>query len=212
MCSIITPSEDTKIIEFDKYQKPDKVQFVIYADLENLIDKIDGCKSNSENSSPTKLGKHILSCFLTSTILSFISIENKHDVYIGKDCMKKFCESLRKHAIKIINFKKKKIKLLAKEQQESYENAKICYTCKEKFEKIDWMIKKYCKVRDHWHYTGEYSSAAHSKYNLKYSPPKKIIRAFHKRSNYDDHFVIKGLAKEFKKQFTCFQEKALKNT
>ena len=74
------------------------------------------------------------------------------------------------------------------------------------------MIKKYCKVRDHWHYTGEYSSAAHSKYNLKYSLPKKIIRAFHKRSNYDDHFVIKGLAKEFKKQFTCFQEKALKNT
>ena len=74
---------------------------------------------------------------MMSTIYFFRSIENKHDVYIGKDCMKKFCESLRKHAIKIINFKKKKIKLLAKEQQESYENAKICYTCKEKFEKID---------------------------------------------------------------------------
>ena len=27
----------------------------------------------------------------------------------------------------IINFKKKKMKLLTKEQQESYENAKICY-------------------------------------------------------------------------------------
>ena len=39
--------------------------------------------------------------------------------------MKKFYESLREHAIKIINFKKRKIKLLAKEQQESYENAKI---------------------------------------------------------------------------------------
>ena len=31
----------------------------------------------------------------------------------------------------IINFKKKKMKLLTKEQQESYENAKICYICKE---------------------------------------------------------------------------------
>ena len=39
--------------------------------------------------------------------------------------MKKFYESLREHAIKIINFKKRKMKLLAKEQQESYENAKI---------------------------------------------------------------------------------------
>ena len=29
--------------------------------------------------------------------------------------------------MKIINFKKKKMKLLTKEHQESYENAKICY-------------------------------------------------------------------------------------
>ena len=51
-----------------------------------------------------------------------------------KNCMKKFCESLRKHAMKIINFQKKKMKLLTKEQEESYENAKICYICQEKFE------------------------------------------------------------------------------
>ena len=56
-----------------------------------------------------------------STKFSFRSIENKHDVYRGKDCMKKLCEFLREHAIKIINFKKKKMKLLSKEQQESYE-------------------------------------------------------------------------------------------
>ena len=43
--------------------------------------------------------------------------------------MKKFYESLRKHAMKIINFNKKKIKLLTKERQESYETAKICYIC-----------------------------------------------------------------------------------
>ena len=65
-----------------------------------------------------------------SRISSFRSIENKHDVYRGKDCKKKFREFLREHAMKIINFKKKKMKLLTKEQEESYENAKICYTCK----------------------------------------------------------------------------------
>ena len=67
-----------------------------------------------------------------SAISSFRSIENKHDMYRGKDCMKKFCESLREHAMKIINFKK--MRLFTKEQQESYENSKICYICKEKFE------------------------------------------------------------------------------
>ena len=57
-----------------------------------------------------------------STISSFRSRENKHDVYRGKDCMKKFCEPLREHAIKIVNFTKKKMKLLTEDQQESYEN------------------------------------------------------------------------------------------
>ena len=48
--------------------------------------------------------------------------------------MKKFCESLREPAMEIINFKKEKMKLLTNEQWESYENAKICYICKERLE------------------------------------------------------------------------------
>ena len=68
-----------------------------------------------------------------STISSFKDIENKHDVFRGTDCMKNFCESSREHAIKIINFKKKKMKLLTSKQQELYQNAKICYICKETF-------------------------------------------------------------------------------
>ena len=33
-CNIIMPSEDTKILEFNQYQKFDKVPFIIYADIE----------------------------------------------------------------------------------------------------------------------------------------------------------------------------------
>ena len=49
-----------------------------------------------------------------STILSFRSIENKHDVYRGKSCIEKFCESLREHALKIINFKRKRNKVISR--------------------------------------------------------------------------------------------------
>ena len=55
-----------------------------------------------------------------STISPFKSIENKQYIYRGKDCMKKLCKSLKEHAMKIIHFKKKNIKLLTKEQPESY--------------------------------------------------------------------------------------------
>ena len=183
------PSENTKILEFDQYQKSDKAAFITHADLECILEKIDGCKNNPENSSKTKVNKHIPSGFSMSTISSFRSIENKHDVYRGKDCMKKFCEFLREHAMKIINFKKKKMKLLTKEQQESYENAKICYICKEKFENKYLKDKKYPKVRDHCQYTAEYRSVAHSTCNLKYSAPKRIPIVFHNGCNYDYHFI-----------------------
>ena len=108
--------------------------------------------------------------------------------------------------MKIINFKKKKMKLLTKEQQESYENAKICYIRKEKFENKYLNDKKYRKVKDHCHYTEEYRSAPHSIYNLKHSAPKKIPKIFHNRLNYDYHFIIKELAVEFKKKFTYLGE------
>ena len=166
------PSEDTKILEFNRYQKSDKAPFIIYADLEYIIEKIYGFKSNPENSSTTKVRKHIPSGFSVSTISSFRSTENKHDVYRDKDCMKKFGESLREHAMNIINIKKTKMKLLTKKQQGSYENAKICYICTETFENKYFKDKKYRKIRDHCNYTGEYRGAAHSICNLKYNVPK----------------------------------------
>ena len=46
----------------------------------------------------------------SSTISPFKTTEDKHDECRGKDCMKKFCQSLREYAMKIIDFKYKKMK------------------------------------------------------------------------------------------------------
>ena len=94
------------------------------------------------------------------------------------------------------------MKLLTKERQESYVNAKI-YICKEKIENKYLKNKKYHKVRDHFYYAGEHRGAAHSICNSKCSVPKKISTVFHYVSNYNYHFNIKKLAEEFKKQFAC---------
>ena len=61
------PSEDTKILEFSQYKKSDETPFIIYADLESLIEKIDGCKSSPEKSSTAKVGENIPSGFSMST-------------------------------------------------------------------------------------------------------------------------------------------------
>ena len=99
------PSEDSKILKFNQYQKSENAPFVIYAHLECLIEKIFEYKNNPENSFTTKAGNYISLVFPMSAISSLKSIENKHDVYTGKDSMKKFCEYLKEHAMEVINFK-----------------------------------------------------------------------------------------------------------
>ena len=67
------------------------------------------------------------------------------------------------------------MKLLTKQKQASYENANICYICKEKFENKYLKDKKYHTVRDHCQYTGKYRGTLHSICNLKYSVPEKFL-------------------------------------
>ena len=49
--NVVIPSEGPKILEFNQYQKSEKAApSIIFTDLEYLIEKIDGCKNNPENS------------------------------------------------------------------------------------------------------------------------------------------------------------------
>ena len=70
-----------------------------------------------------------------SPLSSFRSIENKYDIYRGKDCMQKFCELLREHAITIINFKKKNMKLLTKSSRNHIKMQKSVIFVKENLKK-----------------------------------------------------------------------------
>ena len=101
--------------------------------------------------------------------------------------------------MKIINFKTKNKTLLVNEQQNSYQNLKICYICKEKFEDKHATDKKYCKIREDCHYTGEYIGLGHIICIIKYSVPEEIRIVFCNGSNCYYHFIIKELAKEFGK-------------
>ena len=57
------PSEDNKLLQFNQCQNSDQALFIIYADLECIIEKIDCRKNNPENSSATKVSEHIPSGF-----------------------------------------------------------------------------------------------------------------------------------------------------
>ena len=88
--------------------------------------------------------------FSMSTISSFKCTENKHYVYRGKDCLEKFSESLRKHAVKIIKFKKKNKEVVIKRAAGIIWK---CYICKDKFGNNYLTGTKCCRVRDYRVYT-----------------------------------------------------------
>ena len=89
-CNMVMPSEDTKNFEFNQYQTFDKAPFIIYANLESLIEKVIVCKNNPQNSYTTKVGKHNPPSLSMSRTSSLKTIKSEHDVYRDNDCIKNF--------------------------------------------------------------------------------------------------------------------------
>ena len=98
--------------------------YIIYAGIESLIKTIDGYARNPEN-------------FQQQKQVSIFLVENKHTLYRGEDCMKKFCTSLRQDTTKVLNFEKKKMLPLTKKELKLPQNATECHICQKKiFENV----------------------------------------------------------------------------
>ena len=197
------PTKDNNTIKYNHEEKSMKLPFVIYADLECLLEKMSTCINNPNESSTTEINKHTPSCYSIFPHCSFDESKNKLNYYRKDDCMNKFCKDLRERVTKIINYEKKKMIPLTTKEKIYHNKQKICYVCKKEFNNND---KKNYKVRDHCHYTDKYRGAAHNICNLRYKVPKEIPIVFHNGSTYDYHFIIKKLVKEFEGNFESLGE------
>ena len=163
------PTKDNNTIKYNHGEKSMKLPYLIFTDLECLLEKMSTCQNNPNKSSTTKINKHTPSGYSKFTSCSFDESKNKINYYRGDDCMKKFCKDLREHAMKIINYEKKRMVPLTIKEKICYNKQKICYICKKKLNNND---KKQQKVKDHCHYTGKYRGVAHNICNLRYKVPK----------------------------------------
>ena len=83
------PKKDYKILKYNHGEKSMKFLFIMYADLESVLEK------------------HTLSGNSLLTYCSFDTAKNKLDYCRGRNCMKNFCVDLKEHATKITMKKKK---------------------------------------------------------------------------------------------------------
>ena len=131
--------------EYSHGEKFMKSSFIIYADLESLLEKMNTCHNNPEKLSTAKIYKHTSSGYSLFTHCSFDTTKNKLDYYRGKNCMKNFCLNLKEHATKAINYEKKEMIPLTKKEKEFHNIQKVYHLCKKIFKTGDDNKKYYKK-------------------------------------------------------------------
>ena len=181
-CRVDMPKEHEKI-KYLHGEKSLRVPFIIYADLEWLLKKVQSCQNDPEISYIEKKAKHEPSGCAWSSVCSFDDIKNRHYFYRRKDCIEKFCKNLKELGMEIIKFEEKEMIPLTNKEIKSYEKQKVYHICKEKL--CNDKNKK--KFRDHCHYTLTFRGAAHSECNLRHKVSQKIPVVFHNGSTYDHH-------------------------
>ena len=132
------PTKDNNTIKYNQGEKSIELPFAIYADLECLLEKMSTYINNPNESSTTEINKHTPSGYSIFTSCSFDESKNKLNYYRGDDCMKKFCKDLREHAMKIINYEKKRIVPLPTKEE-------ICYNKQNAKKNLTRVIKNIIK-------------------------------------------------------------------
>ena len=127
------PNEYNKTLEYNHGEKSLKIPFIIYIDLECLLEIIRSCLNNPEKSYTERKVKHEPSDWAMTVKCLFDPTKNKHYYYREINCIKKLCKKLRDRAMEIINYEKKEMIPLNDEEDKSYEKQKLCHICKKCF-------------------------------------------------------------------------------
>ena len=80
--------------EYNHGEKSLKVPFIIYVDLECLLEIIRSCQNNLKKSYRGRKAKHEPSSWAMTVKCLFDLAKSKHDYYRERDCIKK-CKKLR---------------------------------------------------------------------------------------------------------------------
>ena len=121
-------NEDNKILKYNYGENSLKAAFIIYADLECLLEIMHSCQNNFEKSyTEKKISIHLLLCSIYK--LFVWPRKNKLDCCKGDDCMESFCKDLREHAMKIMNYGKKITGTPNRWRKRALLNQKLCYIC-----------------------------------------------------------------------------------
>ena len=191
-----------EVIKFKSFRETIKIPFVIYADLESILQKLAATQKQEMEQEvgqdkTEKLQKHVACSYGYKVVCCYDDTMSKpFKMYRGLDSVNKFFTDIFQEEKEILE-KLKEFKNtpmnLSDEEQISYKNATTCYVCKSGF------TPENRKVRDHCHVLGNYRGASCNKCNLGMKMTKTIPVIFHNLKGYDSHLLLPELGKFNKK-------------
>ncbi|XP_076665017.1 uncharacterized protein LOC143367266 [Andrena cerasifolii] len=193
-CAILLPSVGNNLLKFSNHCMKERLPFMVYADLECIIEKTEDNHRMGEMDSKLRAYQHhkvhsIAYYMHCSYDTSLSTYRCRRDA----DCVSWFVNELENFA----NFAKPILTSnvpmldLIPEQWMTFRDATHCHICEEPFKAED------VRVRDHCHLSGRFRGPAHSECNLNYKNAFYIPIVFHNLSGYDSHFIIEEIATAF---------------
>ena len=205
--AINMPKQGENILKFNNFHKQLPVPFVIYADFEAIMKKVQGCRQSEEmedeknKTSYTEAYQTHEDCGCGYKLVCCYDDKYSKQIqtYRGENAVYRFMENMLeevKYCKSVVKKHFNKPLVMTEDDEMCFALMDKCHICGEKYTDKD------VRVRDHCHITGKFRGSAHQECNLKLRIKPENIKIpviFHNLRGYDSHFIMKQIGEISKK-------------
>ena len=205
--AINMPKQGENILKFNNFHKQLPVPFVIYADFEAIMKKVQGCeqseemKKDKDRRSCTEAYQTHEDCGCGYKVICCYDDKYSKPIqtYRGENAVYKFMEEMLKeveYCKAVIKEGFNKSLVMTEDDEQRFRTMDGCHICGEKYTDKD------VRVRNHCHITGNFRDSAHQECNLKLRIKPEDIKIpviFHNLRGYDSHFIMQKIGEIAKK-------------
>jgi len=150
-CAIRLPSDNDKWLEFNNFNRKERLLFIVYADWECVLAKMEEEQHNFYQHHRVFSIPYYVHCPYDDSLYVYNSRRSA-------DCVLWFTEELKNLAIRVKTILTTNVPMvdLTFEEWEKFNNATHCHICEKPFAEDD------TRVRDHCHLTGQYRHSIYS--------------------------------------------------